>query len=291
MLLFLPVTGQTRVDSAPIIAHETAHQWWGNMVAWQSYRDQWLNEGLAEYSDMLYLHAGARATAVTSGDFQRFIRERVRLLKERRGTDTGIGKEKLYEVGPLILGHRLYSRVSSGAQTLMQNKGALVLRMLHYLLTDPVTGDDERFFDMTKDFVRRHRNGWASTESFIQVASEHFARSPVARKYDLKNLDWFLSQWIYGTAIPSYHLDYRLEGRPDGSCVLKGTLIQENAPPQWFMPLPIVFEFPAKGQGRAQIQAAGPETAVEVALPERPLSVKLDPERWILSEEVSETFR
>ena len=36
------------------IAHETAHQWWGNIVAWRSYRDQWLSEGFAEYSGMLY---------------------------------------------------------------------------------------------------------------------------------------------------------------------------------------------------------------------------------------------
>src|SRR6185295_8042822 len=35
-------------------AHETAHQWWGNIVAWRSYRDQWLSEGFAEYSSFMY---------------------------------------------------------------------------------------------------------------------------------------------------------------------------------------------------------------------------------------------
>ena len=39
------------------IAHETSHQWWGNVVAWRSYRDQWLSEGFADYSGMLYTAA------------------------------------------------------------------------------------------------------------------------------------------------------------------------------------------------------------------------------------------
>ena len=37
------------------IAHETSHQWWGDMVLWRSYRDQWLSEGFAQYSGMLYV--------------------------------------------------------------------------------------------------------------------------------------------------------------------------------------------------------------------------------------------
>jgi len=45
------------------IAHETSHQWWGDMVLWRSYRDQWLSEGFAEYSGILYtdLRAGPGA--------------------------------------------------------------------------------------------------------------------------------------------------------------------------------------------------------------------------------------
>ena len=43
------------------MSHETAHQWWGNIVAWRSYRDQWLSEGFAEYSGVLYTAIRAKS--------------------------------------------------------------------------------------------------------------------------------------------------------------------------------------------------------------------------------------
>ena len=57
-LLMIPPADQANKYTHAFIAHETAHQWWGNIVAWRSYRDQWLSEGFAEYSGLLY--AGKR---------------------------------------------------------------------------------------------------------------------------------------------------------------------------------------------------------------------------------------
>jgi hypothetical protein len=47
-----------------------------------------------------------------------------------------------------------------------------------------------------KDFVDRHRNAMATTESFFQVAEEHFARSPIGQKYGVKDLNWSLEEWF-----------------------------------------------------------------------------------------------
>ena len=41
-------------------AHEVAHEWWGHRVGWTSYRDQWLSEGFAEYSAVLYMQASLK---------------------------------------------------------------------------------------------------------------------------------------------------------------------------------------------------------------------------------------
>jgi aminopeptidase N len=286
-LLLLPVKGYARKHEFAFIAHEGAHQWWGNLVGWRSYRDQWLSEGFAQYSGVLYT-----ANRMKPKDATELLKGMRRSLKNPPGTDTGIASGKLYEVGPLILGHRLSTRRSSGAYfTLIYNKGGLVLRMLHFLLSDPATGDDKGFIEMMKDFVERHRNGWATTESFMQVASEHFARSPIGRKYGLQDLNWFLSQWVYQTGLPSYHLDYKFESRPGGGVVLKGMLTQSNVPENWFMPLPLVLEFSGGRVARGTVRALGLKTPVEVPLPEKPKKVKLDPDYWILSEKTSQKGR
>ena len=70
----------------------------------------------------------------------------------------------------------------------------LVLRMLHFLFTDPGTGKDKAFYDMMRDFVRRHHNRPATTDSFRAVANEHFSRSVIGKKYRLKDLNWFFRQ-------------------------------------------------------------------------------------------------
>jgi hypothetical protein len=112
-------------------------------------------------------------------------------------TESGPGKGRLVDVGPIILGHRLSTRKTRGAyQTLIYEKGALVLRMLHFLLSDPVTGEDKPFFDMMTDFVSRYREKAASTDDFRRVAGEHFAKSPIGRMYRQNNLDWFFAQWV-----------------------------------------------------------------------------------------------
>ena len=53
-MLLMPKADMATKHTYRFIAHETAHQWWGNIVAWRSYRDQWLSEGFAEYSGILY---------------------------------------------------------------------------------------------------------------------------------------------------------------------------------------------------------------------------------------------
>ena len=134
-------------------------------------------------------------------------------------------------MGPLTLGHRVSTRKTRGAYTtLVYNKGALVLRMLHFLFTDPSTGRGQPFYDMMADFVDRHRNGSASTENFIAVANEHFKGTPIAQAYRLQDLNWFFAQWVYDTPLPTYRMEYKLENQSDGAVSVVGTLYQENAP-------------------------------------------------------------
>jgi hypothetical protein len=282
-LLMIPSTDRASRYTYVFIAHETAHQWWGDIVSWRSYRDQWLSEGFAEYSGILY-------TAKRSGPGSRddLIGRLRSSLKDPPSTLTGTGKGRLVDVGPIILGHRLSTTKTLGAyQALIYNKGALVLRMLHFLLTDPDTGNGDPFFDMMKEFVNKYRNGVASTDDFRLVANAHFARSPIAQQYHLDNLNWFFIQWVYHSELPSYQLEYQFQDEPGGKVLMTGTVTQDNVPNDWFMVLPVVLSFGGKQQGVTTVHAYGPRTTFAIRLPMRPTKVELDPQHWILSEKTS----
>jgi len=283
--LMIPATDRAVNRTFHFIAHETSHQWWGDEVLWRSYRDQWLSEGFAEYSGMLYTQT--RENTSSEKDLIKLDREE---LKQPPETLQGIGKGRLVDVGPLILGHRLSTRETGGAYTaLVYNKGALVLRMLHFLFTDPQTGDGQAFFDMMKDFTRQHANGAASTEDFFAVANAHVGTTSLARKFGYKDLNWFYRQWVVQTYLPSYRVGYDLEPQPDGSILLKGTLVQEGIPDseQWFMPIPLVITMAKGSKGVVDIAVMGKETPFKIKLPSRPQKIELDPELWVLSDHTS----
>jgi len=170
------------------------------------------------------------------------------------------------------------------SQSKVYAKGALVLRMLHFLFSDPSTGDDKPFFDMMKDFVSHYANGAASTENFMAVANGHFVNTPIARTYQLKDLDWFFRQWVYESILPSYEFTYSVEAQRDGSAMIHGMLTQRNAPNQWIMPLPLVVRFGGNKVSRGTVIAAGAERANTIHLPAMPESIELDPDHWVLSE-------
>jgi hypothetical protein len=142
---------------------------------------------------------------------------------------------------------------------------------------------------MMKDFTQRHANGTASTEDFFAVANAHVGATAMARKFGYKDLNWFYRQWVVQTYLPSYHVNYEFEDQPDGSLLLKGTLMQEGIPDtdQWFMPLPLVITLSKGNKGVVPIAVLGKETPFKVKLPSRPQKVELDPELWVLSDHTS----
>ena len=282
-MLMIPPTDRATKYTYSFIAHETAHQWWGNIVAWRSYRDQWLSEGFAEYSGILY--TGLRDSRGAREDLLGQLRSS---LKDPPVTLTGVGKGRLVDVGPIILGHRLNTSKTLGAyQALIYNKGALVLRMLHFMMSDPSTGQGQPFFDMMTDFVERYRNKTASTDDFRAVVNEHFAKTPIAKKYGMTNLNWLFRQAVYQSELPSYEMQYKVTTQPDGKVLLSGTITQKNAGENWVMVLPVKIGFGGDKVGMGTVIVQGPSTPFQIPLPAAPSKVQLDPDRWILAENIS----
>ncbi len=280
-MLTIPRTDRASKYTYSFLAHETAHQWWGNIVSWRSYRDQWLSEGFAEYSGVIY-------TGLRDKSSRKLVDDMRQSLKDPPLTVLGPGKGRLTDVGPLILGHRLETKKTYGAYSaLVYNKGGLVLRMVHFLMTDPASGNGQLFFDMMKDFVNRYRDKVASTDDFRVVANEYFARSTLAKQFGIKDLDWFFQEHVYDTTLPSYKLDYTIGSGPDGGVVVTGNITQENTPENWFMLLPVLFKFGQDKYAYATVKSYGPKTPFQFKLPMRPESMELDPQRWVMSDKTS----
>ena len=199
--------------------------------------------------------------------------------------DISVHNGKIAEIGPIILGLRLAtSETRNGYETLIYEKGALVLRMLHFLLSDPQTGDDRPFFQMLTEFVERNKGQDATTDGFRELASTYFARSPIGQQYKLRDLNWFFRQWVYEAYFPKYRMEYRLEDQADGSVILRGVIHQENAGEKWFMPLPVLVQFGKGKAARSLVYAYGEQKDFAIQLPAKPSAVQLDPDLWILSD-------
>ena len=135
------------------LAHEIAHQWWGQAVGWKNYHEQWLSEGFAQYFAALYAERERGAGAV----------------RQRDPPDAAVG-DRHVAAGPGL--PRLPPRHIKGDgrvfRALVYNKGAMVLHMLRRLV------GDEAFFAGLRDFYAKRRYKKAGTDDF-QVAMEKAA--------------------------------------------------------------------------------------------------------------------
>ena len=150
------------------LAHELAHQWWGQAVGWKNYHEQWLSEGFAQYFAALYAQK-------TRGD-----RAFVDMLRQFRRWSLSDSDQ-----GPVHLGYRL--GVVKGNvrvfRALVYNKGAAVLHMLRRLLGDDV------FFTGLRRFYADRRYQKAGTEDLERALEAESGPGPGSflRAVDLRH--------------------------------------------------------------------------------------------------------
>jgi hypothetical protein len=163
------------------IAHELAHQWWGQAVGWKNYHEQWLSEGFAQYFAALY------------AEHERGPDQFFSVLRQMRRWAIEMSPQ-----GPVYLGYRLGHLKGEGKvfRALVYNKGAMVLHMLRRLM------GDEAFNAGLRDFYATWRYKKAGTDDF-RAAMEKAGGRP---------LDRFFDRWIFGSGIPSMRFTSRVEG-------------------------------------------------------------------------------
>lgn len=190
----LPTTLSWREDPVALtghpfffLAHEVAHQWWGQAIGWKNYHEQWLSEGLAQYFAAMY------AAQDRGGDTER------QLVSQMRASAMDLSRH-----GPVHLGYRLGHIQNDGRifRGLVYNKSAVVLHMLRRLI------GPEAFTRGIQRFYRTHRFGKAGTDD-LRAAFEAETPMPLGRFFD---------RWILGFTLPQARLNWRMDA--DGAHVV-----------------------------------------------------------------------
>jgi Carboxypeptidase regulatory-like domain/Peptidase family M1 domain len=249
--------------------HEVAHQWWGHMVGWNSYHDQWMSEGFAEFSTSLYVQY-VRKDLTKFNDY--WEEQRKRIVDATEATK-GI---KPYTIGPVTQGYRLSnSKTRAAYQYLVYPKGAYILHMIRMMMFDHRGGGDAKFREMMTDFVKTHYNKDISTEDFKAAVEKHML--PAMNVDKNGRMDWFFNEWVYGTEMPSYRLDYSLKPGPEGKTLLTAHVTQSGVSNDFVMLVPIYADF-GKGWtrlGSAVIVGNSTVDLTDVPLPQSPKRVTL----------------
>jgi hypothetical protein len=229
-----------------VAPHEVAHQWWGNTVGFASGRDQWMSEGFADMSAALYI-------GMIEKDPKKVIQfwnDEREILLERDAQGF-----RPIDVGPLTMGYRANnSRTGSNVtQRLIYPKGAYVLHMIRMMMFDNKTGD-QNFKTTMQDFVQTYSGKAATTEDFKAMVEKH-----MTGEMDLDGnhrLDWFFNEYVYGTALPSYKIDYKFDKDANGDVGFGLKVTQSGVDDKFRMLVPVYLEL-ADGRilnfGRARL--------------------------------------
>jgi hypothetical protein len=243
-----PVSLDTPVDLSDwdeyFLAHEIAHQWWGQGVSFDSFKDQWLSEGLAQFAAASYLRHkyGESAYAAILRKFARWT-------------------EKKSFRGPVMMGSRLSYFDFAAYQSIVYDKAALALFMLQDLV-----GRDA-FEAGLRSFFEAHKFRAARTAEFIAALEAASGR-------DLKA---FFQVWFYGWELPDVRTTWTEAPVAEGVRVdIRVTQIQGR------FVFPLWVEWTCQGRsGRTMIVVDETSASASLVLPGRPDRIRINPNKAV----------
>ncbi len=189
-----------------LVAHELAHQWWGDVVTCQNWNEIWLNEGFATYFDALYKE---QSMGEDEFDYQMYLHQLAAL-----GADSTTRK-------PIYTNHGITANT--------YDKGSCVLDMLRYIL------GDEDFKQALNIYIKKHQFENVTTSDLNDAIKQVFldpTRDRIPRDFS-----WFFDEWIYKAGQPEYKADYTYN---DSAKQISFTIQQIQKPDstsEFFMPV------------------------------------------------------
>ncbi len=239
-----------RTGIVSLIAHEVAHQWFGDSVTGSTWADLWLSEGFATYFAGLFLqrHEGEPA-------FREYMNRAAEVYfsyaRQRRIPLVDTETENLMA----LLNGNSYQ------------KGSWVLHMLRGRL------GDEAFFKGLRAYYLAHQHGTASSED-LRAALE---------KASGANLKEFFARWVYQAGHPHYEVSWQWQRGKNRASVVAINLTQRQNDAPFLDPLQVDI-VTARGVKRTTIQPVGRETTVRIPVANQPTTITVDPDQFILKE-------
>ncbi len=238
------VTGENKVEG--LIAHEIAHQWFGNSATENSWNHVWLSEGFATYFAILYLENAY-------GDLKRkeeLEKDRTQVIEYYKTTPSAVVDNSIKDPMKVL-------------STNTYQKGGWVLNMLRRRL------GDETFWKGIRQYYATYENSNAMTDDFrkaMETASGH-------------DLEIFFQQWIHTKGYPELLWNWKYENKK-----LLVSVEQKQKHHTFIFPLEIGIKTNAATQIQ-KVQVKNNSETFELSVETRPDEVVLDPEAWLLFEE------
>ena len=236
-----------RRGTVNLIAHEIAHQWFGDSVTESTWADLWLSEGFATYFAGVFVQK-----AEGEKPFQEYMKQNAETyFRYARSKRTPIFDTDTENLNGLLNANNY-------------QKGAWVLHMLRSWL------GDRAFFRGVRAYYNKHKNSTASTEDLRRALE----------KSSGVELGPFFKSWIYGAGHPHYEFSWEWDQEKR---VIKIRVKQLQAETFFPNPVPIQIVTP-RGKRRLLLVPNNKEIVKEIPFQRRPLRVELDPDNTLLKE-------
>lgn len=228
------------------IQREIAYQWWGQTVGLKSFDDAWLSQGLAEWSAFAY-----RETTLSSGGLDSAQREQ----QERALT--------FEQTASIARAPSALDDQSAAYQSIVFYKGSMVFRMLRE------TMGKDKFDQLLATYVQTYKGKNASIDEFEQLAT----------KIAGENMRYFFAQWVEGTGVPEFTVDYQIIRTRGGKFRTRGTVKQNLES----LRMPVELLLRAEGDNHTKIvRVEGRSEDFDFESNGQPIEVVVDPNNKIL---------
>ncbi|UCF67198.1 MAG: hypothetical protein JSV80_15690 [Acidobacteriota bacterium] len=185
------------------VAHELAHQWWGNKVGWHSYRDQWLSEALANFSAVLFARRLWPNTPV-------FLARHAQTWKTSLRSPTETGRP-VASLGPVVLGTRLLENHDASAYSaVVYDKGSIVFSTLAHRI------GERALLGMLRSIADDPSHQVITTSEFVEALE----------RLSGVGLQGFADRFIFDAGVPQVFYSYEIERDGGERWVIRGQVQQ-----------------------------------------------------------------
>jgi aminopeptidase N len=235
-----------------IIAHEVAHQWWGDLITLREWSHAWLNESFGTYSDYLWTRhesGGDEGAWALSGKKNAYLRE-----------------ARTSYMRPIV--HNRYERPHDNFDSHTYPKGAAILHQLRFLL------GDESFFRALSAFLHDHAFQPVDTYDFMKTVKEVTGQ----------NLDWFFEQFVFSAGHPVFEVSSAWDAEA-GEIRLSVAQVQDRARGVPVYRTPVQIGIVTESGKRVEtVWLEDERDSFVFPSSEEPLLVRFDEGNWLLKE-------